>query len=122
LAADETEFNASVTPSSTRPKLLEDGDRLGRGGQPIEFFDDWFALVQVILFIHKVTYAALSPNDVNIVMENDYLEDMGGVSPFANQFEMQIFLERIKKFLTEAKMADWVVSKSLKFERSLAGL
>jgi hypothetical protein len=125
LVPHETEFKASdmsVKYPANYTRKLDDGDRSGHGGEPIEFFDDWCALVRVILLIHKVTKAVYSPNDVNLLIEEKYLTDMGGVSSFANQIEMQNFVDRLKEFLKAAETADWVVNMSRDFARSLDGL
>jgi hypothetical protein len=114
----------AIRPSSTPPTTLDRStrSRLGRGGQPIEFFDDWFTLVHVIFFIHTFTKAAFSPDDMNLWVEKDSLFQMCGVSSFAGQEEMQIFVDRLKRVLNDAETAAWVVNKSLKFEQSLDGL
>jgi hypothetical protein len=124
LVADETEFKASDTSvkyPANYARSLDDGHRRGLGGQPIELFDDWFALVRVIFWIHEFTNAASSLNDMILMMEKDSLLKMGGVSSFANRIEMQMFVARLKQFLNAAETADWVVSKSDVFEQSLAG-
>jgi hypothetical protein len=135
LVADETKFKASVTsvkyPANYKG-VLEDGHRRGLGGQPIEFRDDWYALVQVILLIHNVTKvrtvtnAALSDmilrEEVILREEKDSLLMMGGFSSVAGQEEMHAFVERLKTFLKAAETAAWVVNRSETFEQSLEGL
>jgi hypothetical protein len=105
----------SVKYPANYARSLDDGSRVGRGGQPIEFFDDWFALVQVILFIHKFTNDLLSPNEVDLMRQEKYLLEMGGVNSFASQIEMQNFVVKLKQFLIDAESAKLDVKKSRKF-------
>eukprot|EP00980_Cylindrotheca_fusiformis_P008024 scaffold1707_cov88-Cylindrotheca_fusiformis.AAC.3 len=115
------DFGGKIGDSSTKYPTgfrarLDDGYRMGEGGNPILTWHDWFALGQLIFYVHKICRPKEVTDEINVGLLLFKLDECSEQWEELDNDPTFKMIEQLKEFLCDLDRRGWTVRPTGQFE------